>query len=161
MEFLEHTGKCISMKWKAPRDNGGKPVTSFIIERKLVGKKSWIKVGEVDGNTTNFSTNKVDEGKAYQYRIRAVNSEGMSDPLDSDEVFAGEPIGKYAFSLPSANINTIQIVEVEIMEISMKLGLNELMGQMSLYMKLLSKSQTHYLLLLLNGTWGNLHLIQH
>ncbi|XP_051885661.1 immunoglobulin superfamily member 22-like [Pristis pectinata] len=92
VEFLEHTGKCISMKWKAPRDNGGKRVTSFIIERKLVGKKSWIKVGEVDGDTTTFSTNKVDEGKAYQYRIRAVNSEGVSDPLDSDEVFAGQPI---------------------------------------------------------------------
>ncbi|XP_062919297.1 immunoglobulin superfamily member 22-like [Mobula hypostoma] len=92
VEFLEHTGKCISMKWKAPRDNGGKPITSFVIERKLVGKKSWIKIGEVNGDTTNFSTNKVEEGKAYQYRIRAINSEGVSDPLDSDEVFAGEPI---------------------------------------------------------------------
>ncbi|XP_059829909.1 immunoglobulin superfamily member 22-like [Hypanus sabinus] len=92
VEFLEHTGKCISMKWKAPRDNGGKPITSFVIERKLVGKKSWIKIGEVNGDTTNFSTNKVDEGKAYQFRIRAINSEGVSDPLDSDEVFAGEPI---------------------------------------------------------------------
>ncbi|XP_069753359.1 immunoglobulin superfamily member 22-like [Narcine bancroftii] len=92
VEFLEHTGKCISMKWKAPRDNGGKPITGFIIEKKLVGKKSWIKVGEVDGNTTTFSTSKIEEGKAYQFRIRAVNSEGVSDPLDSDEVFAGEPI---------------------------------------------------------------------
>ncbi|XP_067902151.1 immunoglobulin superfamily member 22-like [Heterodontus francisci] len=92
LEFLEHTRKCITMKWKAPRDNGGKQVTSFIIERKLVGKKSWIKVGEVDSKTTTFSTNKVEEGKAYQYRIRAVNSEGVSDPLDSEEVLAGDPI---------------------------------------------------------------------
>uniref|UniRef100_UPI00398E8544 immunoglobulin superfamily member 22-like n=1 Tax=Pristiophorus japonicus TaxID=55135 RepID=UPI00398E8544 len=92
LEFLEHTGKCIAMKWKAPRDNGGRQVTGFIIERKLVGKKSWIKVGEVDSKTTNFSTNKVEEGKAYQYRIRAVNSEGVSDPLDSEEVLAGDPI---------------------------------------------------------------------
>uniref|UniRef100_A0A4W3GS14 Immunoglobulin superfamily member 22 n=1 Tax=Callorhinchus milii TaxID=7868 RepID=A0A4W3GS14_CALMI len=93
LEFLEHTGQCVSMKWKAPRDNGGKQVTSFVVERKLVGKKSWVKVGEVDSKTTSFSTNKVEEGTAYQFRVRAVNSEGISDPLVSDEVFAGDPIG--------------------------------------------------------------------
>uniref|UniRef100_A0A4W3GQK8 Immunoglobulin superfamily member 22 n=1 Tax=Callorhinchus milii TaxID=7868 RepID=A0A4W3GQK8_CALMI len=92
LEFLEHTGQCVSMKWKAPRDNGGKQVTSFVVERKLVGKKSWVKVGEVDSKTTSFSTNKVEEGTAYQFRVRAVNSEGISDPLVSDEVFAGDPI---------------------------------------------------------------------
>ncbi|XP_005990539.1 immunoglobulin superfamily member 22 [Latimeria chalumnae] len=92
VEFLEHTGKCIKMKWKAPRDNGGKQVTNFIIERKIVGKKSWLKVGEVESNTTTFSTNKVEEGKAYQFRIRAVNSEGLSEPLETEEVYAGEPI---------------------------------------------------------------------
>ncbi|KAL4622694.1 immunoglobulin superfamily member 22 [Arapaima gigas] len=92
VEFLERTGKCIKMKWKAPRDNGGKQVTSFIIERRTVGKKSWIKVGEVDSTTTCFSNDKVEEGKAYQYCIRAVNSQGISEPLETEEVFAGEPI---------------------------------------------------------------------
>ncbi|XP_066557228.1 immunoglobulin superfamily member 22-like [Amia ocellicauda] len=92
VEFLERTGKCINMKWKAPRDNGGKQVTSFIIERRLVGKKSWIKIGEVDSKLTNFSTDKVEEGRAYQFRIRAVNAMGVSEPLETEEVFAGEPI---------------------------------------------------------------------
>uniref|UniRef100_W5M1J2 Immunoglobulin superfamily member 22 n=1 Tax=Lepisosteus oculatus TaxID=7918 RepID=W5M1J2_LEPOC len=92
VEFLERSGKCIKMKWKAPRDNGGKQVTSFIIERKIVGKKSWIKIGEVDSKLTSFSTDKVEEGRAYQFRIRAVNSQDISDPLETEEVFAGEPI---------------------------------------------------------------------
>lgn len=82
------------MKWKAPRDNGGKQVTSFVIERCMAGKKSWIKVGEVNSSTTFFSNDKVEEGKAYRYRIRAVNSEGVSDPLETEEVCAGEPIGE-------------------------------------------------------------------
>ncbi|MBZ3868933.1 Immunoglobulin superfamily member 22 [Sciurus carolinensis] len=92
VEFLELSGNCVHMKWKAPKDNGGRPVTQFIVERRAVGKKSWIKIGEVDGKVTNFSTNKVEEGKAYQFRILAVNSEGVSDPLETDEVFAGNPI---------------------------------------------------------------------
>ncbi|KAJ8390911.1 hypothetical protein AAFF_G00098310 [Aldrovandia affinis] len=92
VEFLERTGKCITMKWKAPRDNGGKQVTNFVIERRVAGKKSWIKVGEVDSKTTTFSNDKVEEGRAYQYRIRAVNDQGMSEPLETEEVYAGEPI---------------------------------------------------------------------
>ncbi|XP_044213840.1 immunoglobulin superfamily member 22-like isoform X2 [Thunnus albacares] len=92
VEFQELSGKCIKMKWKAPRDNGGKQVTSFVIERRVAGKKSWNRVGEVDSSTTIFSDDKVEEGQAYQYRIRAVNVEGMSDPLETEEVRAGEPI---------------------------------------------------------------------
>ncbi|XP_042352847.1 immunoglobulin superfamily member 22-like [Plectropomus leopardus] len=92
VEFLELSGKCIKMKWKAPRDNGGKQVTSFVIERRVAGKKSWTRVGEVDSSTTIFSDDKVEEGQAYQYRIRAVNMEGMSDPLETEEVRAGEPV---------------------------------------------------------------------
>uniref|UniRef100_A0A2K6FXV0 Immunoglobulin superfamily member 22 n=1 Tax=Propithecus coquereli TaxID=379532 RepID=A0A2K6FXV0_PROCO len=92
VEFLELSGSCVHMKWKAPKDNGGRPVTQFIAEQRAVGKKSWIKIGEVDSKVTNFSTNKVEEGKAYQFLILAVNSEGASDPLETDEVFAGNPI---------------------------------------------------------------------
>ncbi|XP_037623781.1 immunoglobulin superfamily member 22-like [Sebastes umbrosus] len=92
VEFLELSGKCIKMKWKAPRDNGGKQVTSFVIERRVAGKKCWTRVGEVDSGTTIYSDDKVEEGQAYQYRIRAVNVEGMSDPLETEEVRAGEPV---------------------------------------------------------------------
>ncbi|XP_026872193.2 immunoglobulin superfamily member 22 isoform X2 [Electrophorus electricus] len=92
VEFPECSGKSISMKWKAPRDNGGRKVTGFIIERRLAGKKAWIKVGEVDGDTTAFCNDKVEEGKPYQYRIRAVNSQGTSDPLETEQVYAGEPV---------------------------------------------------------------------
>ncbi|KAG7244515.1 hypothetical protein INR49_030167 [Caranx melampygus] len=92
VEFLELSERCIKMKWKAPRDNGGKQVTSFVIERRLAGKKSWNRVGEVDSSATVFSDDKVEEGHLYQYRIRAVNAEGMSEPLETEEVRAGEPI---------------------------------------------------------------------
>ncbi|KAK7891736.1 hypothetical protein WMY93_023699 [Mugilogobius chulae] len=92
VEFLEMSRKCIKMKWKAPRDNGGKQVTKFLVERRPAGKKSWDKVGEVNSNTTIFTDDKVTEGEAYQYRIRAVNEEGMSEPLETEDVRAGEPI---------------------------------------------------------------------
>ncbi|XP_026775232.3 immunoglobulin superfamily member 22 [Pangasianodon hypophthalmus] len=92
VDFTECSGKCITMKWKAPRDNGGQKVTSYVIERRIAGKKSWNKVGEVDGDTTSFCNDKVEEGKAYEYRIRALNPQGLSDPLETEQVYAGEPV---------------------------------------------------------------------
>ncbi|XP_033823481.2 immunoglobulin superfamily member 22-like [Periophthalmus magnuspinnatus] len=92
VEFLETSRKCIKMKWKAPRDNGGKQVTSFLIERRPAGKKSWDRVGEVNSSSTVFSDEEVSEGEAYQYRIRAVNEEGTSEALETEDVRAGEPI---------------------------------------------------------------------
>lgn len=94
VDFVECSSKCITMKWKAPRDNGGQKVTSYVIERRIAGKKSWTKVGEVDGDTTTFCNDKVEEGKAYEYRIRALNPQGLSDPLETEQVYAGEPIGE-------------------------------------------------------------------
>ncbi|XP_046907454.1 immunoglobulin superfamily member 22-like isoform X1 [Hypomesus transpacificus] len=92
VEFPERTGRCITMKWKAPKDNGGQQVSSFVVERRPAGKKSWVRVGEVESNATTFSDVKVEEGKAYQYRIRAANSQGLSDALETEDVYAGEPI---------------------------------------------------------------------
>uniref|UniRef100_A0A8C4WS59 Immunoglobulin superfamily member 22 n=1 Tax=Eptatretus burgeri TaxID=7764 RepID=A0A8C4WS59_EPTBU len=91
VEFTEHTGQRITMKWKAPKDNGGRPITGFTIERRKEGRNTWVKVGEVDQHSTTFSHEKVEEGKKYQFRIHAVNSEGLSEALESDEVHAGEP----------------------------------------------------------------------
>lgn len=73
MDFTECSGKRITMKWKAPQDNGGQKVTSYVIERRMAKKKSWIKVGEVDGDTTTFCNDKVEERKACEYRIQAIN----------------------------------------------------------------------------------------
>ncbi|CAL9697301.1 unnamed protein product [Knipowitschia caucasica] len=92
VEFLEMSRKCIKMKWKAPRDNGGKQVTNYVVERRPAGKKSWDRVGQVDSSTTIFTDDDVSEGEAYQYRIRAVNEEGESEPLETEDVRAGEPI---------------------------------------------------------------------
>ncbi|KAJ1065777.1 hypothetical protein K5549_007772 [Capra hircus] len=92
VEFLELLGNCVHMKWKAPKDNGQWLITQFIVEPRAVGKKSWIKIGEVGSKVTKFSTKKVEAGKAYQFPILAVNSEGVSYSPEAEEVFSGNAI---------------------------------------------------------------------
>ncbi|KAF7702244.1 immunoglobulin superfamily member 22-like [Silurus meridionalis] len=114
VDFTECSSKCITMKWKAPRDNGGQKVTSYVIERRMAGKKSWTKVGEVYRDTTTFCNDNVEEGKAYEYRIRAVNPLGVSEPLETEQVFAGEPIEPPGMA-PQPQITDVTKDEVTVM----------------------------------------------
>lgn len=78
----------ITIQWKPPKDDGGKPVLNYIIERQQVGRKTWLTLGETSGNTPTFTTSKVEHDKSYYFRVKAVNAEGTSEPLESDEVMA-------------------------------------------------------------------------
>ncbi|XP_059806605.1 immunoglobulin-like and fibronectin type III domain-containing protein 1 [Hypanus sabinus] len=89
IEVLESSESCISFKWKPPKDDGGKPITNYIIERQLVGRNTWTKVGEKDVSETTFSVPKVQPGKNYKFKVWAVNSEGVSEALLSDTITAG------------------------------------------------------------------------
>ncbi|XP_062922554.1 immunoglobulin-like and fibronectin type III domain-containing protein 1 [Mobula hypostoma] len=89
VEVLESSEHSISFKWKPPKDDGGKPITNYIIERQLVGRNTWTKVGEMDASKTTFSVTKVEPGKNYKFKVWAVNSEGVSEALLSDTITAG------------------------------------------------------------------------
>ncbi|XP_078098450.1 immunoglobulin-like and fibronectin type III domain-containing protein 1 [Mustelus asterias] len=89
VEVLESSGNCISLKWKPPKDDGGKPIDHYAIERQQVGRSTWTKVGEVNKSTTTFTSDKVEHGKNYKFKVWAVNSEGVSEALVSDVVRAG------------------------------------------------------------------------
>ncbi|XP_078403923.1 uncharacterized protein LOC144684081 [Cetorhinus maximus] len=89
VEVLESSENCISFKWKPPKDDGGKPLEHYVIERQQVGRTTWTKIGEIDKSTTTFSFDKVEHGKKYKFKVWAANSEGISDALLSDKIAAG------------------------------------------------------------------------
>lgn len=85
---MESSANDITIQWKPPKDDGGKPVQSYIIERQQVGKDEWVTLGETPRSCTTFTTNKVEQDMSYYFRVRAVNAEGTSDALESEEVKA-------------------------------------------------------------------------
>ncbi|KAG7268663.1 hypothetical protein CRUP_018374, partial [Coryphaenoides rupestris] len=74
---------CIKLRWRAPRDNGGRQITGFAIERTAVEeggvanrRQAWTQVGQVDGSSTLFFSDlAVQEGRAYRYRPPGVSSQ--------------------------------------------------------------------------------------
>lgn len=81
------------LTWLSPRDDGGSPVTNFIVERcNTKYPDKWDKVSSFV-RTNRYEVGNLTEGNEYKFRIRAQNQYGISDPLDMDKPI----IAKYHF----------------------------------------------------------------
>uniref|UniRef100_A0A8C3PVP6 Immunoglobulin-like and fibronectin type III domain-containing protein 1 n=1 Tax=Chrysolophus pictus TaxID=9089 RepID=A0A8C3PVP6_CHRPC len=76
----------VTIQWNPPKDDGGKPVQNYVIEKQQVGRSDWVTLGEIPRSCTTFTTSKVEQDMSYYFRVRAVNAEGTSDALESNEV---------------------------------------------------------------------------
>ncbi|MCJ8729443.1 hypothetical protein PDJAM_G00106390 [Pangasius djambal] len=88
LEIVEASSNCIEVKWRPPKDDGGCPITHYILERNQVGRNTWKKIGQIPGEAHYKDTN-VDHAKRYCYRIRAETSEGISEVFETEDVQAG------------------------------------------------------------------------
>jgi hypothetical protein len=70
--------------WKPPKDDGGNPIQNYTIEKMDMEKGVWLPCGETLGKTPEFDVEGLTEGCTYMFRVRAVNNEGESDPLETD-----------------------------------------------------------------------------
>lgn len=80
------------LKWKKPDDDGGTPIDHYEIEKLDPLTGQWITCGrstEPEANITGLQ-----EGKPYKFRVKAVNKEGESEPLETDKsIIAKNPFG--------------------------------------------------------------------
>ncbi|XP_039503266.1 immunoglobulin-like and fibronectin type III domain-containing protein 1 [Pimephales promelas] len=89
LEVNESTSAVLELKWNPPKDDGGSPVTNYIIERQQVGQNTWKKIGDISTNHLTFRDRSVSLGKRYIYRIYAENLEGISEAMESEKIMAG------------------------------------------------------------------------
>lgn len=84
------------LKWDKPEDDGGKPITAYQVEKfdKRTGK--WVPVGRTLPEETEFDVKGLQEGQEYKFRVKAVNDEGESEPLETD----GSIIAKNPYDIP-------------------------------------------------------------
>lgn len=88
--------------WNKPND-GGKPITNYILEKRETMSKRWARVTKEPIHPyTKFRVPDLLEGCQYEFRVSAENEIGIGDPSPpSKPVFAKDPIGvvlKHSFS---------------------------------------------------------------
>lgn len=95
MQVLDRTPSSIEIKWSPPEDNGGTPITNYIIEMRDVQQPRWRRVTTVSASTTRHRLENLLEGQDYMVRVMARNKEGESMPLMSDIVPAPKVLSKF------------------------------------------------------------------
>ena len=87
---------CCFLTWKAPLDDGGAPVTHYVIEKMDTSRGTWAEAGV--SSLTTAEVLKLTHMKEYYFRVKAVNSIGESEPLAT----ASSIVAKNAFDEPDA-----------------------------------------------------------
>lgn len=76
------TDSSADLEWKPSEDDGGSPILHYAIEIRESRRSIWGRAGVVDANTLTFTAKNLVVNNEYFFRVRAVNSEGESLPLE-------------------------------------------------------------------------------
>lgn len=101
------TEKSAKIAWKPPLNDGGSPITGYLVKRRDIKRPVWVKCGRVGSGTLKMQIKDLIEGCQYVVQIFAENSEGLSIPLESDQPIKPQrPLGA---SEPPASFECIGV----------------------------------------------------
>lgn len=78
------------VEWGLPESDGGAPLQGYNIAVRDIKKTMWIEVGKVPAGVQRYNIRDLAEDHEYMVRIFARNEIGLSEPLESDEVYKVE-----------------------------------------------------------------------
>lgn len=107
-EIVDYSPEHVELKWDAPKKTNGAPVTGYIIEKKEKFSPHWEEVLVTDTPDTKAQVAGLKEGNTYQFRVRAVNKAGPSEPSDSTKPH----VAKHRFLKPHINRDKLKTVKV-------------------------------------------------
>ncbi|HEV2192913.1 MAG TPA: fibronectin type III domain-containing protein [Nitrosopumilaceae archaeon] len=96
----------INLLWSAPSNNGGSAIKGYKIEVKIPPGDYTVLVANTANTTTSYSHTGLTTGKAYAYRISAINSIGSSNP--STEAVARTTKTSTTQNVPSGDTSATQ-----------------------------------------------------
>ena len=74
----------IAIQWGPPKDNGGAPVTRYVVYCREVNTNNWSRVGIVDAETFSYQVENLTENSDYHFRVVAENYIGPGKHLQTD-----------------------------------------------------------------------------
>lgn len=97
------------LAWKAPEDDGGAPITGYIIEKKDEFSPKWQKVLETHTPECKATVPDLIEGQKYQFRVKAVNKGGQSKPSQPSDTL----LAKDRFAAPKIDRTNLKDISIK------------------------------------------------
>lgn len=72
--------RLIRVSWTPPTDDGGRPITQYVISRSATFQGTYATIGQVNGTTRSLDDPGRDAGVYYFYIVAAVNDVGLGAP---------------------------------------------------------------------------------
>ena len=94
-QYLSVKDGQIDVTWTPPEDDGGSPITHYVLEYRVEGQFKWITASPKGIPENKFLCKGLNKDDMYEFRVAAVNRAGQGPYSDSSTpVKAMEPIGK-------------------------------------------------------------------
>ncbi|XP_071120619.1 twitchin-like isoform X18 [Mytilus edulis] len=108
LECKDVTPDSCTLTWNKPKDDGGSPVSNYVVEKCDTRTGRWEPVSKfVRG--TKYEVMGLDEGHEYKFRVSAENENGVSEPLEVLEpVLAQHP---YTAPGSPSNVHVLDVDE--------------------------------------------------
>lgn len=68
-----------TLVWQEPTDNGGSKIELYLVERREAGRQAWVKIATLEPNILKHDVDKLVEGRAYEFSVRAKNKYDLSE----------------------------------------------------------------------------------
>lgn len=81
----------VDLKWTPPANDGGTPITGYIIEKKKKGTHKWLKGAQIKGDVCTGTCPNLEEGEEYEFRVIPINKEGPGEPSDPSRSVVAKP----------------------------------------------------------------------
>ena len=71
-----HIATSVTLSWSAPSDNGGLPITDYVVQYKLNSSSTWLVFSDGVSASLSATVTGLTRGSLYDFRVAAVNADG-------------------------------------------------------------------------------------
>lgn len=83
LQVAEVTKSSVTLRWVKPHHDGGSRLTGYTIEACKLGSDRWSTVATTKASVSQHAILSLMEKEQYLFRVRATNSRGSSEPMDT------------------------------------------------------------------------------
>lgn len=87
--------EAVTLTWNPPEDDGGSPITHYLLEKRDVMRAHWSHAEKTSSTTCKSKVKNLTEGTEFYFRVMAVNKIGAGIPLESRPILVKSPFGRH------------------------------------------------------------------